>query len=108
MGARGAMILNFHAGDAVLTNIGNGPAVNIEYLLTAQGDPPRKLDGYISSIPPGARASVPIAGNTLQDRQFECSIQYDSLSFTRYETKLTVHNLVLTPPFSFGRVKKKG
>lgn len=44
-GARGDMILAFHEGDAVLTNIGNGPAVNIEYLLTSVGDPPRKVDG---------------------------------------------------------------
>ena len=103
-GARGTMVLAFHEGDALLTNIGNGPAVNIEYVFTAQGDPPRKLDGYVSSIPPGARVSIPVARNTLQGRQFVCSIQYDSLSFARYETKMTVHNLVLTPPFSFGKV----
>ena len=102
-GARGAMILTFHEGDAVLTNIGNGPAVNIEYVLTAQGGPVRKLDGYVPFIQPGAKASVPIARNTLQDRPFDCIIQYDSLSFTRYETKLVIQNLVLTPPFRFGK-----
>ena len=109
-GARGTMVLSFHEGDVLLTNIGNGPALNIEYLFVSQGDLPRQLDGYVPSIPPGAKASVPVARNSLQGREFECSIQCDSLSLTRYETKLTVNNLVLTPPFRFGKVspgKKK-
>lgn len=106
-GARGTMILKFHEGDAVLTNIGNGPAVNIEYVLTGQGRPHplRKFDGYVPFIPPGSAVSVPIARGALQDpdRPFDCAIQYDSLSFTRYETKVVIKNLVLTPPFRFGK-----
>lgn len=94
------MVLDFHAGDAVLTNIGNGPAVNIEYELTLQDQPPRKLDGYVSSIPSGLRASLQVA--RIQGWVCDCVIRYESLSKTKYETKL-VNNLVLTPPFRFGK-----
>lgn len=104
-GARGTMILNFVEGDAVLHNIGNGPAVNIGYVLTSEGHP--RLDGYVPFIPPAARASIPVARNSLQGRKYECSIQYDSLSFTRYETRVVVQNVVLTPPFRFGKAKIK-
>ena len=107
-GANRTMILNFDAGDAMLVNIGNGPAVNIEYVWTAKGNPPRELRGYVPFIPPGGRATVPVARNSLQGRPFDCLIEYDSLSFTRYETKLVVENLVLTTPFHFGKAKPAG
>ena len=102
-GAVGAMILQFYEGSAMLINIGNGPAVNIEYLLTPIGVALSRPQGYISNIPPGVRANVPIPRGILHGHSYECSIQYDSLSHTRYETKLVVNNLVLTPPFRFGK-----
>lgn len=71
-GARGMMILNFDEGDAMLHNIGNGPAVNIEYALTPLDGGIPRMDGYVSSIPPQARATLPISRNSLQSRRYEC------------------------------------
>jgi hypothetical protein len=103
--ARGAMILDFDTGDAVLKNIGNGPAVNISYVLTPKdiGGGPR-LDGYVAFVPNGARCTVPISRNILVNRHYDCVIQYESLSQTRYATRLTIGRLVLTPPFKFGKL----
>jgi hypothetical protein len=103
-GAKGAMVLDFDAGDAMLKNIGNGPAVNIEYEFVSRANPPRKLDGYVPFIPSGARATIPVARNSLQGSVYDCVVRYESLSQTKYETKLVINNLVLTPPFQFARI----
>ena len=101
---RGAMILDFIGGDAVLINIGNGPAVNISYTLTPLDfDQLAALTGYVSFVPRGVKCSVPISRNTLVARHYDCVIQYESLSQTPYASKLTIRNLVLTPPFGFGK-----
>lgn len=105
--ARGAMVLDFDAGDAMLKNIGCGPAVNIEYSLVLLENPPRTLRGYVSFIPATGRATAPIPRNSLQGRDADCLIRYESLSRTKYETKLTIKNLVLTPPFQFAKVEKE-
>lgn len=105
-GVRGAMVLDFHGGDAVLTNIGNGPAVNIEYVLNPLSDSQAKPEGYVSAIPPGARASVPIPRGIFQGHEYQCILRYESLSQTKYETRLRVHNLVLTHPFRFGKANR--
>ncbi len=102
--ARGVMVLDFDAGDAMLKNIGSGPAVNIEYELVSRANPPRKLDGYASFIPSGARSTLPVARNSLQGRVYDCVIRYESLSQTKYETRLVINNLVLMPPFRFAKV----
>jgi hypothetical protein len=78
-GARGTLVLDFDQGDAMLINIGNGPAVNIEYRLTPVGDGRARPEGYISSIQPHVRATVPIPRGVLQGQEYECLIQYDSL-----------------------------
>ena len=105
-GARGAMILNFSGGDAMLLNIGNGPAVNVSYLLKPLGDARSTPEGYISSIPASARASIPIPRGILQGCRYDCLIRYESLGGTGYETRIGLHDLVLTPPFQFGRRSK--
>jgi hypothetical protein len=98
---RGAMILDFLEGDAMFKNIGNGAALNISYVLTPLDSGRSSPDGYISFLPDGVRCSVPISRNILVNRNYDCVIQYESVSQTRYETKLTIRNLVLTPPFRF-------
>ena|ERR1700723_874952 len=100
-GARGAMVLDFIEGDAVFINIGNGPALNIEYSLIPLDGSRAQPVGYVSSIPPGVRASAPISRGAIRGHRYQCAVQYDSLSHTRYETTLVIHNLVLTPPFQF-------
>jgi hypothetical protein len=106
-GAQGAMVLQFVLGDAVLTNIGNGPAVNVSYVLQPS-DPARPpIDGYVSLIPAdNTRCTIPVPRGILQGHQYDCVVRYESLSQTRYETRVTVNNLVLTAPFRFGKASK--
>jgi hypothetical protein len=99
--ARGAMILDFDDGDAMFKNIGNGPAVNISYALLPLDAGRAVPAGYVSFLPNGARCTVPISRNTLVGRHYNCVIKYESLSQTRYETRLTIRSLVLTPPFNW-------
>ena len=94
--AHGTMILRFSAGDAVLTNIGNGPAVRINYSLTPLDNAHPISNGYVPAVPPQEWAAVPIPRTLLQEHKYECVITYSSLSATRYKTRLIVHNLVLT------------
>jgi len=51
--------------------------------------------------------TLPVSMNHLEGRDFHCSIEYDSLSLTRYETAVVIKNLVLTPPFHFGKTRPK-
>lgn len=106
-GAVGMMNVDFYQGDAMLMNIGTGPAVNVSYVLT-QLDRENRLhpEGYVSFLPTGLRCNVPISRNTLRGRNFQCVIRYESLSQTRYETKLAIRDLVLTPPFHFDKIPK--
>jgi len=107
--ARGAMILDFDYGDAMPKNIGNGPAVNISYALMPLDH--RNIvrpDGYVSFVPSSTRCCVPISRNTLANHDFDCVIQYESLSQTRYTSRLTVRNLVLTHPFQFEKTVRGG
>jgi hypothetical protein len=44
---------------------------------------------------------VPLSRNILRGRHYECLIKYESLSQTRYTSKLMIRDLVLTQPFHF-------
>jgi hypothetical protein len=101
------MVLQFVLGDAVLINIGTGPAVNVSYALQPS-DPARPAtEGYVSLIPAdNTRCTIPVPRGMLQGHQYDCVVRYESLSQTRYETRLTVDNLVLTAPFRFGKASK--
>jgi hypothetical protein len=103
-GAQGAMVLQFVLGDAVLINIGNGAAVNVSYALQPS-DPARPaVKGYVSLIPAdNTRCTIPVPRGILQGHQYNCVVRYESLSRIRYETRLTINNLVLTAPFQFGK-----
>jgi hypothetical protein len=106
-GAQGAMVLQFVLGDAVLINIGNGAAVNVSYILRPANTARPAIDGYVSLIPAdNTRCTIPVPRGILQGHQFDCVVRYESLSQTRYETRLTVNNLILTAPFRFGKANK--
>jgi len=95
-GAHGTMILRFHGSDAVMTNIGNGPAIEINYALTPLDGGHSISEGYIPAIPPEGSVPVPIPRALLDGYRYLCVITYSSLSGSRYETRLIAHNLVLT------------
>lgn len=103
-GARGTLVLDFNERSVMLLNIGTGPAVNIEYRFTPRDNAQSRPDGYVSFIGPSVRAAIPVPRGILQGQEYECSLQYDSLSHTRYETKIVINDLVLTPPFRFDKL----
>jgi hypothetical protein len=106
--ARGAMILDFIEGSAVLLNIGTGPAVNVSYVFTSLDEANiRRLDGYIPFVPPKVICSIPVSRTSLVNSDYTCLIEYESLSQAHYSTMMTIRNLVLTPPFTFDTLQKQ-
>jgi hypothetical protein len=106
--ARGAMILDFIAGSAVLLNIGTGPAVNISYMFIALDEGNiMQPDGYVPFLSARAFASIPVSRASLANSNYSCAIQYESLSQTQYSTTVTIRNLVLTPPIRFDTTRKQ-
>jgi hypothetical protein len=103
-GAKGTLVLDFDQGSVMLMNIGTGPAVNIEYRFTPLDDAQSRPNGYVSFMGPGVRAAVPVPRGILRGQEYKCSLQYDSLSHTRYETRIVINDLVLTPPFRFDKL----
>jgi hypothetical protein len=105
--ARGAMILDFIAGSAVLINIGTGPAVNISYIFTPLDEGNiMQPDGYVPFLPAQASASIPVSRTSLVNSNYSCVILYESLSQTHYSTTVTIRSLVLTPPLRFEMARK--
>jgi hypothetical protein len=105
--ARGAMILDFIAGSAVLINIGTGPAVNISYVFTPLDEGNiMQPDGYVPFLPAHASASIPVSRVSLVNSNYSCVILYESLSQTHYSTTVTIRSLVLTPPLRFETARK--
>lgn len=102
-GARGTLVVEFNGNWVVLLNIGSGPAVNIEYVFAPLDGAQSRPDGYVSFLGPGVRAAIPVPRGIIRGHEYECRLQYDSLSHTRYETRIVLNDLVLTPPFRFGR-----
>jgi hypothetical protein len=104
-GVQRTMVLQFVLGDAVLINIGNGAALNVSYILQPADAARAPIDGYASLIPSdNTRCTIPVPKGILQGHPYDCVLRYESLSQTRYETRLTINNLVLTAPFRFGKV----
>jgi hypothetical protein len=105
--ARGAMVLDFIAGSAVLINIGTGPAVNISYIFTPLDEGNiMQPDGYVPFLPSHASASIPVSRTSLENSNYSCVILYESLSQTHYSTTVTIRSLVLTPPLRFETAEK--
>ena len=101
------MILDFIEGSAVLLNIGTGPAVNVSYVFTPLDEGNiRRIDGYIPFVPPKVICSIPVSRTSLVNSDYTCSIEYESLSQTHYSTRMTIRNLVLTPPLRFEMARK--
>jgi hypothetical protein len=105
-GIRGETTIRFSQGQAVLINMGNGPAVNVSYALQPVEVPPganvARPSGHLQNIPPGKTFVTPIPRGALQIHKFDFTANYESLSGRRYETKIRIDNLVLIS-FQFKR-----
>ena len=93
--AVGTMDIPF-GGNVELRNIGSGPAFNVRYQLKQIESSDSPAACYIPYIPTGEKASIPVPTSSIRLHQHELLILYESLSGTRYETNIRIHNGTLT------------
>jgi hypothetical protein len=108
-----AAILEMHGTDSAqvvatsddgmlrLINVGLGPAFNVSYSLTpeerqAEQAPIARPKGYLIHILLRESARIPVGRATISGSKWNFVVHYDSLTGRKYETKITIDNLVLT------------
>jgi len=96
----GGMIVAARNGDVVVRNVGTGPAINVRYSFiqrdTKTGENAARPEGYLQIIPSGDRFEMPVSRGILSNGEYEFAATYESLSGRRYQTVITIANLVLT------------
>lgn len=97
-GAVGGLIVRCPGGNAEIGNVGSGPAINVRYRAThnvadATEEGP---SGYLAGIVQGEKFLTPIPRGILQAAKWEIIFKYESLSGSKYQTKCTIDDLVLT------------
>jgi len=105
-GIRGDLILGAVEGQVALENIGTGPAVNIAYVFEKVQDAknlPVRSEGSIPTLSPKQRLAAHVSRGIFSAHSFDCTITYESLSKRRYETRLSVNDVVLGE-FKFSRL----
>ena len=99
-GAVGAMIVAAREGNVAVRNIGSSRTVNIRYGFTpvnpAPGANVARPQGFIQDIPLGEMFVMPVARGVLQNLEYEFIANYESLGGRRYQSRITLNNLVLT------------
>jgi hypothetical protein len=97
-GTNSLMVLRCPGALAQLENIGNGPAVNIRYLMEhlVQDATVSGLTGYLVGVSPGETFLTPISRNAFMNVEWKILLTYESLSGHKSKTETTVKNLVLT------------
>jgi len=104
--AVGGMIVAASQGSVTLQNMGNGPAVSLEYRFNRVDAPAgasvARPHGYLQNIPAAGDFVMALARDVLRSLEYHCVITYDSLSRHRYKSTITIRNLVLTA-FHFER-----
>lgn len=98
--ALGGLTLATQERNVALQNIGSGPALNVRYEFHPS-DPERGADlarrgSYLPNIPPRGSFVTPAARDAFRDLECEFVATYESLSGQAYESRITIHNLVLT------------
>ncbi len=106
-GAVGTMIVAARDGNVAVRNIGNGPAINIRYefrpVNPAPGANVARPQNYFQMIAPGEVFVMPVARGVLNNLEYEFIASYESLGGRRYQSRITLNNLVLTDT-RFGRL----
>jgi len=99
-GTVGGMIVAAREGNVAVQNMGNGPAVNIRYEFEPL-DPPQGVNvarpsGYLQNIPSNGSFVMQLAREVLRNFDYMFICHYESLSGNKYESRITLSNLVLT------------
>jgi hypothetical protein len=97
-GTNSAQVVHAHAGDLQLINVGLGPAFNVSYtvvpeVLTASIARP---SGYLVHILLRESAAIPVSREIIRGNKWIFTVEYDALTGRKYETKITIDDLVLT------------
>ena len=99
-GAVGCMTVAERGGDLVLHNLGNGPAINVHYqfnpISPQEGAKVTIRDGYLPAIAAGGTSIMPLSIHVLQNLEFKAVLTCESLTGQKYETRITIKNLVIT------------
>jgi hypothetical protein len=94
-------IVSSHNGNVTVENIGNGPALKINFEFKAFGkteektSPPRSI-GYLPSLAERTSFTVPFPREILRNHEYEFACSYESLGGELYESRITMNNLVVT------------
>jgi len=94
-------------GQVALINMGNGPAVNVNYsfepIEPAPGATVARPSGRIHVIPKGDSFRTHVPVGAVKANSFKFTAAYESMSGQKYEASGTVNRLVLGTDFSFKR-----
>jgi hypothetical protein len=97
-GTDSAQILYAPEGRLHIINVGLGPAFNVSYSLIPE-DPNASIarpKGYLVHILLREFAPIPVARELISGNKWNFLVNYDSLTGRRYETRITIDDLVLT------------
>ncbi len=97
-GSNSAQVLHCPEGVLHLINVGLGPAFNVNYTLTPK-NPKSSIarpTGYLIHILLRESAIVPVPRGLIQGAEWMFVVRYDSLTGRRYETAITIDDLILT------------
>jgi hypothetical protein len=99
-GTDGAMIVGQSGGRLVIENIGTGPAINVRCRLRAtdfnRQESAVTHESYLQNLAPNGMSELPVARETLRSADYEFLTYNESLSGRRYESVISIKNLVLT------------
>jgi hypothetical protein len=102
-GAVGNLIVLDDRGSYVIHNIGNGPALNLEYFFT-RGDPnPAELDWrYLPAVLATARVSL-VESLGLFNSEHVATFEYQSIGGRKYRSTIGLNHHVITA-FNFAEI----
>ena len=98
-GTDSTVIVRCPEGMVQIENIGLGPAINIRYefrLLQPHEGAQAHPTGYVAGIQKYGAFIIPVARTLIVGHNYECSLEYESVSHRRYRTKAILNNLVVT------------
>ena len=107
LGPLGNTIAISDAGNFVLENIGNGPALNVNYEFRATGETARLFTPrgvrYVQNVLSAHRLRM-VEPQTAYNGLFEVIFHYESIGGRRYESRVSMESYVLTS-FRFSEIR---
>lgn len=87
-------------GNVVLENVGSGVALNVRYdfkqITPARDGISSNPGSSLPHIPPGKAVSLAVPRGIFTNKVYEVTCTYESLGRRRYQTCISLNNLVIT------------